>query len=102
VAAEAHSRGRLHPNKPKPGLPGTPGLCHMGIVGSRTLAAPSDHDQKWRHMGISPGDEWGRMAMNGTPGGYPKMAMIRGQPGQVGKAKFLNQPTSKQWILRAG
>ncbi len=34
--------------------------------------------------------------MNGTPGGYPKMVMIRGQPGQVGKAKFLNQPTSKQ------
>src|SRR5258708_7209292 len=27
--------------------------------------------KKWGHMGISPGDEWGRMGMNGTPpGGY--------------------------------
>jgi hypothetical protein len=27
-----HSRGRLHPSKPKPGLPGTPGLCHTILV----------------------------------------------------------------------
>ncbi len=28
-ASTRHSRGRLHPNKPKPGLPGTPGLWSM-------------------------------------------------------------------------
>src|SRR5258707_5743294 len=43
------------------------------MIGMNLLFHPTGAPKKWGHMGISPGDEWGRMGMNGTPrGGRPR------------------------------
>ncbi len=34
--------------------------------------SPTYQPKKWRHMGISPGDEWGGMAPWGVPFGLPR------------------------------
>src|SRR5258708_40245343 len=60
------------PQQAKTGLAGDPGLCHTGCRRIGNTACPHPiSPKKWGHMGISPGDEWGRMGMNGTPRQYP-------------------------------
>jgi len=52
-------------------------VCHTGMAGSRLPGqSPPYQSKKWGHMGISPGDEWGRMGMNGTPPGGSWIAVI--------------------------
>ncbi len=51
-AKASHSRGLLHPNRPKPGLPGTPGLCHTSIEWDRGCKSFRSWDDGGRAAGL--------------------------------------------------